>query len=599
MWRIEMLEDLRKKQKVIIYFVAIIFILGMGAIGIVELFSPQPYVGKVEGNKISFEMYQGKIQEVFARYSESNPNQPIDDNTRRSLENQAWQELVDEILWEKQLKKHRIKVKDEEILTEMQNNPPQDLMQNPSLQTNGIFDKSKYIAALKNSPEFFLALEEYYKSYLPRKKLQDKIKADSGITLDSLKAEYIKDTDLVNGRMIFFDYNTITGVQVTEEAIKKYYEDNKEEEYKKGPASRMQYLVFEEKPSDEDIAEAKKVAVQIASRAKAGEDFAQLARENSDDPGSGQNGGSLGVFGKGQMVPEFENAAFALEEGQISDPVKSDFGWHIIRLDRKVNTNPAEPQIEASHILVSIEVSEASKAKIEENAQEAQKQLKKKSIDDVAKSLEMEPRDSDWVNHDAQFIPGLGQNPQMIAWMIKAKKGHVSELMRDQQGNLVIAKMTDNVKTYYEDFEKVKARIRYELEKTQKIAQAKVKADEFAAKYTNDQYFAKAEEEGWKVFDLNNFKRGNSAPGIGVSDMFADEALKLNEGEMSPVVHDPKGSYIILANTRTKPDLPAFEKDTVKQDEIRERMENNAFNRWYQQMREDAKIIDRRAEFGM
>jgi hypothetical protein len=138
-------------------------------------------------------------------------------------------------------------------------------------------------------------------------------------------------------------------------------------------------------------------------------------------------------------------------------------------------------QIEASHILVSIEVSEASKAKIEENAQEAQKQLKKKSIDDVAKSLEMEPRDSDWVNHDAQFIPGLGQNPQMIAWMIKAKKGHVSELMRDQQGNLVIAKMTDNVKTYYEDFEKVKARIRYELEKTQKIAQAKVKADEFAA----------------------------------------------------------------------------------------------------------------------
>ena len=82
-------------------------------------------------------------------------------------------------------------------------------------------------------------------------------------------------------------------------------------------------------------------------------------------------------------------------------------------------------------------------------------------------------------------------------------------------------------------------------------------------------------------------------------NLFADEALKLNEGEMSPVVHNPNGSYIILANTRTKPDLPAFEKDTVKQDEIRERMENNAFNRWYQQMREDAKIIDRRAEFGM
>ncbi len=594
-----MLEDLRKKQKVIIYFVAIIFILGMGAIGIVEIFTPTPYVGKVEGKKISFEMYQAKIQEVYARYGESNPNQPIDDNTRRNLEGQAWQELVDEILWAQQLKKHKIKVKDSEVFTEMQNNPPQDLMQNPSLQTNGRFDQSKYIAALKNSPEFFLALEEYYTSYLPRKKLQDKIKAESGITLDSLKAEYMKDNDLVTGKMIFFDYNTITGVQVADESVQKYYDEKKDEEYKKGPASRMQYLIFEEKPSEKDIAEAKKTAEQLAARAKAGEDFAQLAINNSDDPGSGQNGGSLGVFGKGQMVPEFENAAFALEEGQISDPVKSDFGWHIIRVERKINTNPAEPQVEASHILVKVEASEATKAAIEEKAMDAQKMLKKKSIDDVAKQLEMEPRDSEWVAHDAQFIPGLGQHPQMIAWMVKAKEGQVSELLRDQQGRLVIGKMTDNVKTYYEDFEKVRARIRYELEKTEKIAQAKTKATEFAAKYDKDQYFAKAEEEGWKVFDVNNFKRGNSAPGIGLSELFADEALKLNEGEMSPVVHDPKGSYIILANTRVKPDMAAFEKDTAKQDDIRERMESNAFNRWYQQLREDAKIIDRRAEFGM
>ncbi|MDD5316998.1 MAG: SurA N-terminal domain-containing protein, partial [Candidatus Cloacimonetes bacterium] len=138
-----MLEDLRKKQKVIIYFVAIIFILGMGAVGVVEIFTPKPYVGKVAGTKISFEMYQNKIQEVYARYSESNPNQPIDDGTRQNLENQAWQELVDGILWDKQIKKHKIKIKDDEILTEMRNNPPEDLMQNPALQTEGRVDPSK------------------------------------------------------------------------------------------------------------------------------------------------------------------------------------------------------------------------------------------------------------------------------------------------------------------------------------------------------------------------------------------------------------------------------------------------------------------------
>ncbi len=594
-----MLENLRKKQKVIIYFVAIIFILGMGAIGIVDFLAPQPYLGKVAGQKINFEMYQAKIQEVYARHSESNPDQPIDDNTRRNLENQAWQELVDEILWEKQLKKHRIKVKDDEILTEMQNNPPQDLMQNPSLQTNGRFDNSKYIAALKNSPEFFLALEDYYKSYLPRKRLQEKIKAEAGITMDSLRADYVKENDKVTGKMIFFDYNTIKDVKIEDEAIQKYYDENKEEEYKKGPASRMKYLVFESKASEDDIAEAKKSADQLAARAKAGEDFAKLAMEYSDDPGSGQKGGSLGVFGKGQMVPEFENAAFALNEGEISEPVKSDFGWHIIRLDRKVDTDKDNPQVEASHILVKVEASERTIAEIEEKAMEAQKALKKKDIDEVAKSYEMEPKDTEWVAHDAQFIPGIGQNSQLVAWMANAKKNAVTEVVKDQQGNLIVGKMTDNVKTYYEDFDKVRARIRFELEKQEKIARARVKADEFAAKYSKEEYFDKAEEEGWKVYDVTNYKRGNSTPGIGMSDLFADEALKLNAGDMTSVIHDPKGSYIIKAESRTKPDLEAFEKDTDKQEEIRERMENVAFNRWYQQMREDAKIEDRRAEFGM
>ncbi|MDD4147311.1 MAG: peptidylprolyl isomerase, partial [Candidatus Cloacimonetes bacterium] len=539
------------------------------------------------------------IQEMYTRHSESNPNQPIDDATRKNLENQAWQELVDGILWDKQIKKHKIKVKDDEILTEMQNNPPEELMQNPALQTDGRFDTGKYIAALKNDPNLFLVLEDYYKSYLPRKRLQEKIMADAGITLDSLKAEYIKENDIVRGKMIFFDYNTIKDVQVSDEDIQKYYDEKKEEEYKKGPATKMQFFVFEEKPSDEDIAEAKKSADQLAARARAGEDFAQLAIDYSDDPGSGQNGGSLGVFGKGQMVPEFEAAAFSLKEGDISDPVKSDFGWHIIRVDRIVSTDPANPQVEARHILVKIEASETTKIEIAEKAQKAQEMLKKKKIDEVAKALDMEPQDSDWVAPDAQYISGIGQLPQLISWMAKAKKGKVSEVIRDQQGRMIVGKITEKAKTYYEEFEKVRPRIRYELEKQQKLAKARQKADEFAAKYTADQYFDKAEAEGWKVFDVTNFKRGNSAPGIGISDMFADEALKLNEGDLSPVIHDPKGSYIIKAESRTKPDIAAFEKDTDKQKEIREKLENLAFSRWYQQMREEAKIEDRRAEFGL
>jgi len=593
-----MLDDLRRSQKVIIYIVAIIFVFGMGAVGIAELFRTKPYLGKVAGKKITPEMYQSKIQEVTMRHMEDNPDKPIDDGTRRQIQDSAWHELVEGILWDTQVKKHKIKVKESDILTELQNNPPEDIMHFEALQTNGRFDHSKYLQALKNDPYFFIALEEYVKSYLPRKRLQDKIKSDSGVTIDSLRAEYMKDNDKVIGKMIFFDYNTITDVLAEDEEIQKYYDDNKEEEYKKGAASRMQFLAFETKPSEEDNLEVLKEAQLVRDRAAKGEDFATLAMDYSDDPGSAQNGGSLGVFGKGQMVPEFEEAAFSLAPGEISEPVKSDFGYHIILSEGLVSSPGEEPQVKASHILFRVEASSKTKADIEDKALEVQKQLKKKSVEEIAKELEMDVMDSDWVLRDATYISGIGQHPVLINWMKKAKKGHVSDVVMDQQNRFIVGKITENVKKHYEDFEKVRLRIKFELEKETKIAKAKEEADKFAARHDKDEWFELAEEEGWKVYDLKNFKRGNSAPGIGVSEIFANSALALNEGEMTDVIHEEKGSYVIYAETRERPDMSGFEEDTKLQEELRDRLENKAFGRWYQEMRENAKIEDNRAQFG-
>jgi len=83
-----------------------------------------------------------------------------------------------------------------------------------------------------------------------------------------------------------------------------------------------------------------------------GEDFATVAKEVSEDPGSAPNGGDLGCFSKGQMVPEFEKAAFDLEKGEVSQPVKTDFGYHIIQV---YDTKPDEGQVCARHILIRVD----------------------------------------------------------------------------------------------------------------------------------------------------------------------------------------------------------------------------------------------------
>lgn len=116
---------------------------------------------------------------------------------------------------------------------------------------------------------------------------------------------------------------------VTDDAMKKVYADAIKDVGNEQEVSARHILV-----ESEDDAKA------ISAELKKGGDFAAIAKEKSKDPGSKDTGGDLGFFTKDQMVPEFAEAAFKLDKGQVSDPVKSQFGWHVIRVDDKRAKQP-------------------------------------------------------------------------------------------------------------------------------------------------------------------------------------------------------------------------------------------------------------------
>jgi peptidyl-prolyl cis-trans isomerase C len=136
-------------------------------------------------------------------------------------------------------------------------------------------------------------------------------------------------------------------VNITDEEVKKFYDENPAR-FEQPESVRASHILFstrdsatQQEVSEEKKAAKKKLAEDVLKRARGGEDFAKLAKEYTDDPGSKETGGEY-TFPRGRMVPEFEATAFALSPGQISDLVTTQFGYHIIKLSEKIPAKKLE-----------------------------------------------------------------------------------------------------------------------------------------------------------------------------------------------------------------------------------------------------------------
>jgi peptidyl-prolyl cis-trans isomerase C len=169
------------------------------------------------------------------------------------------------------------------------------------------------------------------KSKFPNTAAYDKALKDSGLTEKNLE-EFARKEIYINN---LIEQEIASKVIISDDDAKKFYDANGDK-FKQPETVQASHILIgvDPKASAEEKSKAKEKAEALLKRAKAGEDFASLAKGNSTCPSAPQ-GGNLGYFGKGQMVPEFEKAAFALKPGEISDIVETQFGYHIIKVTDK------------------------------------------------------------------------------------------------------------------------------------------------------------------------------------------------------------------------------------------------------------------------
>jgi len=589
-----MFEDLRKHSSWIVIVIAAVFILSMAIGGITSAFIKKPFVASIGGEKITPQEYQQFIERSFANYAQANPGKQIDDKTAAQLRQETWKQVVDEVLIGQALKKNRIKISDEEVVEKLKN-PEADIKAIEQFQVDGKFDQAKYIEYLTEDERFATILEQQIRSTLPIQKLYDKIKSEVKISEEDVRADYVEKNNQADAKIIYFNSNKIKDVEVTEAEIAEYYEENKED-YKKGPARKLRYVNMKISPSEADKEAAKLVAEEIYKEALQAEDFAELAKEKSQGP-SAEKGGDLGYFTQDRMVPAFAEKAFAMKVGEISEPVQTQFGWHVIKVFDTRTNEQGQKEVKASHILINVEPSIETQIAFEQRAQDLHAAADEQGVEKAAEAFGEKAEETRDFYEDATFISGLGREQELIDFAFDNKEGKLADLI-DKESSFIIAEISHHVGDHYQPLEDVKSSIERTVKKAKQVAEVHKLAENFVAEHSAEEYFAAAKAADWEVIEQKNLTAVSNISKVGKDEELNKAILAKDADEFTELIKTEKAAYLALVQKRQKPDMEKFNQDLDKLTETyRETKENEHLNEWYRNLREEAEIIDNRDEF--
>ncbi|HAY40229.1 MAG TPA: peptidyl-prolyl cis-trans isomerase [Desulfobacteraceae bacterium] len=552
-------------------------------------------VALVNGDQITLdeyrEAYNNLIEQLRRRFGNN-----LDEDMLKQLQvkRQALNQLIDNKLLVQESKRLKFRVSEKELADAILNIT--------AFQRAGIFDSRLYkdvLDRLKMTPEAF---EEAQKNAMLIDKLRTLITSSAKIS-DQEALEWFNWVNAsVNIDYVFFSPNRYKDIHPSDEEIKTFFENHKET-YKTDPMVKVRYLnfnpdAFQSKVelSDEEIREyydenletfkipktvearhillrvnqdadpetvkkTKERALHILKLAKEGKDFAELAKQYSEGP-TRDKGGYLGKFKKEAMVKPFADVAFSMKAGEISEPVRTQFGWHLINVEK---------------------VNEASVTSFDD----AKKDIQKKLTDDMAKSLaydEAEAVSDDALDGEDLINAAKKRNMKILTTDFFSSKGPIKEInnplefasvafnlldqeisnVQEFENGYYILQLVDKIPPKIPELDEVKEKVKLDLVKEKQHEKAKADSETLLAALKN----GKTMNTESKKFDLTPkttgfFKRNGSIPEIGFEREIAEVAFQLTDKKQFPenVLNGSKGYYVIQFKDRKISDPENFSKE--------------------------------------
>jgi peptidyl-prolyl cis-trans isomerase D len=541
--------------------------------------APSEVLADVEGEPITVGQFTRRYNAQVAAYRNAYGGQMNDTLLKQlGIDRQILQQLVDEEAMVAESRKQGITVSDIEIR--------ERILALPGFQENGRFiGEQRYRQLLQNQPTPMTTaeFERSLRRALQIEKLRNALTGWMSVTDADVAAEYRRRNEKVKLDVVVITPEAFKNqVTVTDAELTAYFETSKDQ-YRIGEKRKIKYAIVNVdqvrnaitvpaadieafynqnlqqyqtpaqvrashillKLEGKDEQQVQALAEDVAKKAKApGADFAALAKQYSEDESNNSTGGDLDYFGRGRMVAEFEQAAFAMKPGEISNPVKTAFGFHIIKV---VDSKP-----DATRPLADV------RAEIEDQLkwQQAQAEAEK-----IAKSLEgaiRTPADLERVAKERSYpivetgfiesnepIEGVGPQPELASRLFGMNEGEVTPAMRVAPG-WVFGTVTGRQDAYVPKLDDVRARVSDDL-KIEKAAElVKQRAPALATELKSAKDFAAAARRaGLEVKTTELIARGAAVPDLGISEAVDAAAFSLPQGGVSDAIATPTATAVV------------------------------------------------------
>ncbi|RPI48112.1 MAG: hypothetical protein EHM55_26115, partial [Acidobacteria bacterium] len=537
---------------------------------------------------------------AIAQQREQQIGRGLNGDERRAVEDQAFDQLVTDVLLQQEYRKRGIRVSDEEVIQQARTNPPPMLLNDPTLQTDGRFDIEKYQRLLASPAArqqgMLLQLENYYRNEIPRLKLEAQILSDIYVSDAKLWAVYRDEHDSAQVSFVTFDPTTIpdSTVVIPDADLRRYYDANKDRFERRGRAVVTLLVIPRTVTAEDSLATRSRVSA-LRDEIAGGARFEDVAARESQDQFSATNGGSMGMRARASLDPAVATAAFALRVGEVSQPVLAGDGYHLLKVDSK-----KADSVELRHILVPVTQTDSNAVRVDRRADElariAASATERERFDSAARVLGLTPEPQQ-VFEGQPLFTAHGVASGASAWAFGGvRPGETSDLFDTDQAYF-LARLDSLVEGGTAPFDDVRDDIRTLLQRRRKAEIMATQSRPVAERAKAATLETAARERDLTVTRSNPFGRSTFVPGLGRLNQAIGAAFALPIGAVSEPIATDEGVFVLRVDRRVEASRDAFEAQKAVQRTNAVRVLQEARIREFMEgLREGADIEDKRKQ---